>query len=206
MTSPRTFALIPAAGKGQRMGRPKLLLPLGGRTIVERVVDAFRTAAIDTVLVVVGPAMEELAARAEDAGAAVLELAEQTAEMRDTIERGLDWLEEQRRPSEDDAWLLSPADQPALRPAIIASLLQARTAHPEHSIFLPVYQGRRGHPVLINWGHVAGIRRLPAGQGINAYLHGQAEQTFLLPAESADVLADLDTPEDYERWRQQPLT
>jgi molybdenum cofactor cytidylyltransferase len=198
----RLFALVPAAGKSQRMGRPKLLLPLGGRTILERVVDAFRGAGVETILVMVAPDSDKLATRAETAGARVLRLATETEEMRATIERGLDWLEEQYQPGPEDAWLLCPADHPTLDPAIITALREARTAHPERSIFVPVYEGRRGHPALIGWPHVAGIRQLPAGQGLNVYLRGQSEQTFLLPVDSPDILCDLDTPDDYERLRQ----
>ena len=199
MSAPRTFALVPAAGKSRRMGRPKLLLPLGGRPVVQRVVSAFRAGGVGTVLVVVGPDLPELAARAEEAGARVLRLAEDTADMRETAQRGLAWLEAERRPGPQDAFFLAPADHPALDPAVVRALLDARAAHPAYSVFVPAHQGRRGHPALIGWPHVAGIRRLPPGQGLNAYLRGKEEQTLLVPVDSADVLCDLDTPEDYER-------
>ncbi len=42
------FALIPAAGKSARMGRPKLTLPLGGRTVLEHVVTALRRGGVGT--------------------------------------------------------------------------------------------------------------------------------------------------------------
>ena len=38
------FALIPAAGKSTRMGRPKLALPLGEKTVLEHVIAALRQA------------------------------------------------------------------------------------------------------------------------------------------------------------------
>ena len=34
------FAVVPACGHSTRMGRPKLALPLGDRTVIERVVAA----------------------------------------------------------------------------------------------------------------------------------------------------------------------
>src|SRR5207237_3552168 len=57
---PVGLALIPAAGKSTRMGRPKLALPLGGRTVLEHVVAALRDAGVEHVLVVVGPHVPEL--------------------------------------------------------------------------------------------------------------------------------------------------
>jgi CTP:molybdopterin cytidylyltransferase MocA len=70
-------------------------------------------------------------------------------------------------------------------------------------IVVPVHEGRRGHPTLIAWRHVAAIREHPSGKGINDYLRSRREQILEIPAPSAAVLWDLDTPEDYERLRRE---
>jgi molybdenum cofactor cytidylyltransferase len=197
-----TFAVIPAAGKSVRMGRPKLALPLGERTVLERVVAALREAGVEHVLVVVGPHVPQLVSPAERAGAYVLQLARETPDMRATVEAGLRWLEERFRPRPDDGWLLVPADHPTLDPFLVRTLLWERAGAPDKSIVVPTHGGRRGHPTLIDWKHVAGMRALPAGQGFNVYLRQCAAETLEVPVDSADVLCDLDTPEDYERlWR-----
>jgi molybdenum cofactor cytidylyltransferase len=200
-----TFAVIPAAGHSARMGRPKLALPLGGRTVLERVVSALRDGGVGHVLVVVGPHVPQLAAPAERAGAHVLRLAGETPDMRATVEAGLLWLEERFRPRPDDRWLLVPADHPTLDPLLVRRLLAERAAAPDRSIVVPTHGGRRGHPALIDWRHVAGMRALLPGQGLNVYLRQQAARTLEVPVESADVLCDLDTPEDYERLRRAGL-
>src|SRR5437764_15360285 len=89
------LAIIPAAGQSTRMGRPKLLLPLGGRTVLERVVAAVRQGGAGATVVVIGPHVPELVPLAEAAGAIPLRLAEPTPDMRATVEHGLRWLEEQ---------------------------------------------------------------------------------------------------------------
>jgi molybdenum cofactor cytidylyltransferase len=193
------FAVLPAAGKSTRMGRPKLALPLGERTILEQVVAALRQAGVAHILVIVGPHVRELAILAENAGAHVCQLAEETADMRATVEHGLRWLEEQFQPRPDDAWLLVPADHPMLSAAVVRALEAAWKAHPEYSIFVPTYQGRRGHPLLLTWRHVPSIREHPAGQGLNTYVRQRVAETLEVPADDPDVLGDLDTPEDYER-------
>jgi molybdenum cofactor cytidylyltransferase len=199
--SGRVFALVPAGGRSARMGRPKLSLPLGGRTVLEHTVSAFRRAGVEHALVVVGPHVPELVPLAEAAGAQVCRLPEATADMRATVEQGLRWLEEHFRPGPDDAWLLAPADHPTLGAEAVRRLVQARADHPERSVFVPTWEGRRGHPALIGWKHVAGIRAHPADQGLNTYLRGCAAEVLEVPAASADVLCDLDTPADYERLR-----
>lgn len=201
--SGRLFALVPAGGKSARMGRPKLALPLGGRTVLEHTVSAFRRAGVEHVLVVVGPHVPELVPLAEAAGGHVCRLLEETADMRSTVEHSLRWLEERFRPGPKDAWLLAPADHPTLDADVIRQLLQARADHPERSVFVPTWEGRRGHPALIAWSHVAGIRAHPAGQGLNTYLRQCATEVLEVPAASADVLCDLDTPADYEQLLRQ---
>jgi molybdenum cofactor cytidylyltransferase len=189
------LALIPAAGKSTRMGQPKLTLPFRGRTILEVVIQSIRNSGIEHVLVVIGPHVAELKPLAEGAGAHVLLLAEETPDMRATIERGLDWLEEHFHPQPADRWLLVPADHPTLDEAVIRRLLQAQ----RRTIVAPTFQGKRGHPVLIDWKHAAGLRAIRAGAGLNVYLREHAGETVEVPVNTSTILCDLDEPGDYEK-------
>jgi molybdenum cofactor cytidylyltransferase len=193
------IAVVPAAGLSTRMGRPKLSLPLGERSVLEHVVRALRTGGADQVVVVIGPHVPELVPLAEAARANVCRLAEPTPDMRATVERGLAWVEEHLpRP---DAWLLSPADHPTLDPTVVYELIAAFASDAGRSIFIPTHSGRRGHPALIAWKHVEGIRAVPHDRGINAYFRERAPDVREVAVSSAGVLCDLDTPEDYERLR-----
>jgi molybdenum cofactor cytidylyltransferase len=194
-----TFGVIPAVGLSRRMGRAKLSLPLRGRTVLEHVLDALRLGEVGPTVVVLGPHVASLAEQVEAAGARVCLLAAPTRDMRETIEQGLNWLEQHFRPPADADWLLVPADHPTLDATLIQQLRQARTDHPDHSILVPTWEGRRGHPTLIAWRHVAGIRAHAPGQGLNTYLRQHAAETFEVAWSSPAILEDLDTPEDYER-------
>lgn len=189
-------AILPAAGHSRRMGRPKLALPLAGRTVLEHVVTVLRAGGVERVVVVLGPHVADLAPVATACGAEVVLLPEPTADMRATVEHGLAHLEATRPP---DAWFLVPADHPTLAKEIIRDLLTARMRQPSQSVFVPVWQGRRGHPTLIDWSHTAGIRAHPAGEGLNRYLRLHAAATLEVPAPTSAVVDDLDTPEDYAR-------
>jgi molybdenum cofactor cytidylyltransferase len=195
------LAVIPAGGLSQRMGRPKLALPLGDRTVLEHVIGALRESSVEHILVVIGPHVPELVALARRAGAEILLLTEQTDDMRATVEHGLRWLEEHRLPREDDAWLLVPADHPTVNPGVIRQIVEARTANPGAAIIIPTFQGRRGHPVLFAWNNVAGIRAFPKGKGLNAYIRQQPAAICEVAVDSDDILCDLDTPEQYELLR-----
>jgi molybdenum cofactor cytidylyltransferase len=194
-------AVVPAAGHSSRMGRPKLALPLGDRTVIEHVIAALKAGGAGGVVVVIGPHVPELIPLAEAAGADVCRLAEPTPDMRATVERGLAWLEEHtlRHP---EAFLLVPADHPTLDAAVVRELCDAFRGDPSRSILIPTHGGRRGHPALVAWRHVAGIRALPADRGINSYFREHASEVREVPVASAAVLADLDTPEDYARLKE----
>jgi molybdenum cofactor cytidylyltransferase len=201
-----SVAILPAAGKSSRMGRPKLSLPLGERTILEHVIAALHAGGCHDVLCVIGPHVAELAPLAERAGADVCLLPEETPEMRATVEHGWRWWERHRAMKEDDAWYLVPADHPVLDAAIIARLEAELIRNPEKSIVIPKFGGKRGHPTLLRWKHVAGMRALPPGVGLNVYLRQHLQETLEMPVETPGVLLDLDTPQDYENLVRQLLS
>jgi len=195
----RTFGIIPAAGKSRRMGRPKLLLPCGDATVLERVIAAVRTAGVENIVVVTAPRADEIAQLARAAGADVVELAHDTPDMRATCQFGLAWLEARFNPSANERWLLLPADHPTIRADVVSALLHASEQYPDKTIIVPTFTGRRGHPTLLSWVHVAGIRGLAADQGLNAYIRLQGATTLEIEWTNEEILRDLDTPEDYER-------
>ncbi len=184
------------------MGRPKLSLPLGNRTVLDHVLAALRGAGIDQTLVIIGPHVAALGEIARAAGAQVLQLAAETPDMRTTVEHGLRWLEAHFQPLPDDTWLLVPADHPTLNAEVVRLLHDSRESHPDHSIFVPTCGGRRGHPTLFTWKHATGIFAHPADEGLNTYVRAHADQALEVPVSDPDILCDLDTPEDYERLRQ----
>ncbi|MFO0864286.1 MAG: nucleotidyltransferase family protein [Gemmataceae bacterium] len=192
----KTFALVPAAGKSVRMGRPKLLLPWQDKPIIAHVLDALRTGGVDTTLVVVRPDDTELRDAAMKAGADVLVLPADTPDMKATILAGLAELKRTQSPNADDGFLLVPADHPTLDPEIVRTLLRESA---DASILVPTCNGKRGHPTWIAWNHVEPLRGLSPDEGLNSYLRRHGEQTREIAWQSDGILRDLDTPEDFER-------
>lgn len=193
-----TFAVVPACGHSTRMGRPKLALPLVvGRSVIEQVVLTLRSGGVEVVLVVIAPHVPELESLASAAGAEVLRLAEPTADMRTTVELGLGAIERRYQPAPSDSWLLAPADHPAFTSTTVRRLLATAQHDAERSILVPTYRRERGHPALLRWRCVAGIRSLPREQGVNAYLRSLGDAVVELPVDDPGILVNLDTPEDY---------
>lgn len=193
-------AIVPAAGRSERMGRPKLILPIAGATVIARVVSALRTGGVIHVIVVTPPADSPGAAvlgrEAAAAGAVVVVPAERPADMRGSFEFGLQTLEDGPRPA---AVLLVPADSAGITPELVALVLEQSRALPS-AIVIPTFQGKRGHPIALPWAMALLVRGLPFGAGINALIALHAADVFEIEVDHEGAVADLDTPEDYERW------
>ena len=71
-TDRRLFAIVPAAGASRRMGRPKLLLPLGEGTVISGLLRVLRGPAISDTVVVVAPGDKALKAEVVAGGATAL--------------------------------------------------------------------------------------------------------------------------------------
>jgi 2-C-methyl-D-erythritol 4-phosphate cytidylyltransferase/2-C-methyl-D-erythritol 2,4-cyclodiphosphate synthase len=120
--TPRFWALVPAAGSGNRVGadRPKQYLAIGDRSMLEITVRGLREAGwIERVLVVCAPG-DRLAADLLAADPRVVVLPEGGATRRDTVLGGLRWLL-QREPDAGDDWVLV---HDAARPGLAAGDLE----------------------------------------------------------------------------------
>ncbi len=189
--------VILAAGSSSRLGRPKQLLPLGGRPVLAHTLDNAARASLDGLVVVLGHEAEAVRAAIdfERAGARVV-LNDRYREGQSTsLRAGLAAL-----PPNALAALFILGDQPLIGPAILDAILDAyrRTGRP---IVMPAYDGRRGNPVLFARARWPELARVVGDQGARGVLQAHRDEVLEVPIAGAHHTADLDTPEDYERLR-----
>lgn len=200
------FAVVPAAGESSRMGRPKLSLPLNGRTILEQAIASLRSGGVEHVLVVISARAPDLARFAERAGALVCELPQPTRDMRETVEHGLRWFENRFHPKPNDGWFLTPADIAAFSANVVRRLCDQYESLHSSSILVPVFAGQRGHPTLIPWRLVHDIFAHPPSEALNRFLRRHHDVTREVPVDDPGVLVDLDTEANYQQLvHDQPL-
>lgn len=192
----RVFGVLPAAGRSRRMGQPKLLLPAGSVTVIERVLETWR-ACVPVVVVVVHPHDGALAEVCHRCGAHVVVAQPPPPDMRASVCCALEELGRVYKPHDEEGWLLAPADMPGLTCEAIRGVLGARLQG-RSEILVPTWNGRRGHPVYFPWRQAQAVAELPADVGIDALVRSGPVRE--VPAADASVLADLDTPEAYEAF------
>lgn len=201
MTSSRLFAVIPAAGLSRRMGQPKLLLPYCGTTIIGQLLQTLSVPEVTAVCVVTRPDDVPLRQAAAAHSAWVVSPESDPPDMRTSVEFALDRIAATYQPTDDDGWLLIPADHLLLSRATFVELLAAWDAG-RPTLMVPTHAGRRGHPTFFRWSTVAAIREIPRDRGLNWLLERFAADVREIPSADPSVTQDLDTPDDYQRLLQ----
>lgn len=198
MPNGRVFAIIPAAGHSRRMGRPKLLLPIGQRTVIGRLLAVLDSPRILERFVVMRQDDSALAHAVRSAEATVIQPTTDPSDMRYSVEAALIEIQNRHAPNADDAWLLIPADYPLIQRQTVETLLDAWTETPA-KILIPTHAGRRGHPVIFSWTLAERVPPIPADRGLNALVHESAAYVQEVPVTDPAIRLDMDTPDDYER-------
>jgi CTP:molybdopterin cytidylyltransferase MocA len=189
MTILRVGALILAAGDSRRMGRPKALLPLEGRTFLEVLLERFARAGADPLLVVLGTAAAEIRKSVEPGPARVIVNADPGRGQLSSIHCGLDAL----LPGEVDALFIAPVDTPRVR---VETLVRMMESLPGRPLVVPTCRGRRGHPALFAASLFPALRGAPLDQGARAVVRATPDSLEMETDDSA-VLEDFDCPEDF---------
>ncbi|MEV7199423.1 nucleotidyltransferase family protein [Streptomyces griseoluteus] len=194
---PRAAGLLLAAGGGRRLGgRPKALLRHDGALLVERAARALREAGCARVHVVLGAGAAEVRERAELSGCVLVDNPGWADGMGSSLRAGL------RSLAGTDARgaLVSLVDQPGIGPEAYARVLDAFTG--ETCLVSAVYDGGRGHPVLLGSAHWAGVAETARGdRGAREYLREHSAEIRLVECGDVAEAYDIDTAADLGRLR-----
>ncbi len=190
-------AVVPAAGRSRRMGRPKLLLPFRDSTVIGSLVAALQEGGVGEVVVVAASYAGRIARWARREGLAVAVNPDPAQGMLSSVRAGIAALGgTPALAARGGPLVVAPADLPALRPDTVADLL-ARFAAAGAPLAVPVHGGRRGHPLLVAPGLVAEIDLLDPAVGLRQLLARRPGEVLEVATDDPGVLRDVDTPEDY---------
>lgn len=198
----RAAAVVLAAGRSRRMGTPKHVLPWGAdETIIGNIVRQLRQSGVAEIVVVTGGARDEVEAalaplareRGEPAIRCVYNPDFATREMLSSLQVGLRSLS-----ADCAAALVALGDQPQIEVPVVLAMRQRWSQTRAEAVF-PLFGDQRGHPVLFDRGLWPAILALPDTATPRDVL-GRAK-TEAVPVETASILHDIDTREDYERAR-----
>jgi molybdenum cofactor cytidylyltransferase len=186
------WAIILAAGASTRMKQQKLLLPFNGKTIIETVVENVARSVSSNILVVLGSHREQIQEQLVNSAVKIGVNENYMDGMLSSAICGFRAL-----PGEAKAALIFLADQPQI-PAQVTDLVIKAWIESGKGIVIPTFNGRRGHPVLIETRYKADIERLDPEKGLRVLSEKFKNDMFEMECSIPEILRDIDTPEDYE--------
>jgi CTP:molybdopterin cytidylyltransferase MocA len=197
-----------AAGASRRMGSEhKLLLAWGDRTVAGQALVAAASAPVRSIVVVLGNRAKEVKAGLVQA----LRSGNQQAYSVEFVENEL-WeqgmftsvmLGIENLLSGVDAFFVALGDMPMI-PTKVYSLLMDRYDEKPGFIYVPTWEGRRGHPVLLPIDLPAAKVKADSDSGLRGLLRQYPERVVEVPVGYPGVCVDLDTPEEYARYVPKP--
>ncbi|MDX1378606.1 MAG: NTP transferase domain-containing protein, partial [Anaerolineales bacterium] len=96
--------------------------------------------------------------------------------------------------------LIGLGDQPQVQAGSVEMVCNA-FYEAGSDIVVPSFQRRRGHPWLVARPLWDEILNMEPPRSLRDFLNAHHEKIEYINVDDPGVLADLDTPEDYQRWR-----
>jgi molybdenum cofactor cytidylyltransferase len=184
-------AILLAAGESNRMGQPKQLMSFGQGTILERTIDNLLNSAVSETIVVLGYREEEVRKTIAGKPVKIAINPDYRQGMSTSIIAGLEQVDKRAR-----AVLIALGDQPFVDSQTITSLVEAFIAN-KRGFTIPVYQGRRGNPVIFAIKYKGELLNLKGDIGGREIIKRHPDDVFEVAVNCEGVLLDIDTAENY---------
>jgi molybdenum cofactor cytidylyltransferase len=189
-------AVILAAGTSTRMGRPKQLLPLGGTTVLAHAIENVRSAGVVEMVLVLGASAEAIRRQLPQSlleGLKVVVNQAYAQGMASSLREGLSALDPQSA-----AALIILGDQPLVRPQTLLQIM-AGYHQSRARIVIPLHQGKRGNPVLLNRAVFPEVMALEGDTGCRAIFANHLDAILKVEVDDPGILLDIDNQDDYDR-------
>ena len=185
------WAIILAAGESRRMGRPKMLLPFNGSTMLETVIENISASRIDKILVVLGAEKDAISEK-------ILKLNLTYCYNRNFKDGMLSSVKCAFRnlPPEFKAALVFQGDQPFIGPDAINTVIETYLSS-KNGIVIPIYNARRGHPILIDRKYRNKIEELSPDIGLRELTLRFDNDVLEATTTEPGILKDFDTYKEY---------
>ena len=185
----RTGAVIVAAGHKSKNSVFKPLLPVGDSTAIRRIIITLKRAGVSPIVVVTGDKADELEKHISNLQVICLRNEQYAVtQMFSSICMGLNYIEDLC-----DRVFVLPAKFPVFLRETVQRLMQS-----DADVVRPMFDGHRGHPVLISSSVLPSIVSYQGSDGLRGALR-QAAETFQeenIPVEDKGIIQAIETEGD----------
>ena len=186
-------AVILAAGTSSRLGRPKQLLQLGDRTVIEHVVDRTLSSSVDRVVVVLGHEADAIRKVLENRDVDVVfnesYLDGQSTSLNSGVRHAIGL-------GDCEAIVMVLVDQPSSTTAVIDRVITA-WRNSTSPIAIALYGNHRSHPAIFDRDVFPELLEVTGDQGARGVLRKYGDQVLEVDSGLIDLPPDIDTEEAY---------
>lgn len=193
--------IILAAGMSTRFGSAKQMAEVGGRHLLERVLDAALASCLDRVVLVLGHRAQEISDTLKDRGGGDRLQIRVNPAYQEGMSRSLRMGIEHVRELYPSVMILL-GDQPLIDANLIDHLVH-RFRSSDKEICLPVCRGQSGHPVIFGRRFYDAIMSVEGDIGARDILRKNPECILAVDIPDARFFFDVDTPADVEALKSQ---
>lgn len=185
--APKVAALILAAGASTRAGNTnKLLHPFGQTTMLGAVVDAVLKSKAVHVLAVTGHESARVSELLRDHKIPAVYCEDYKKGMAHSLAKGLSALQDY------SAVLVCLGDMPDVQTSTLNRLLDTACARGCEGLTVPVFDGRRGNPVVVGVEFYEMLMQHQGDSGARFLMQSYPEKVFEVAVDDAGVLQDYD--------------
>jgi len=181
-------AVILAAGSGSRIGMPKLQLKLGKNTFLTIIAEKFRMADIDKIICVVSEDTYDWAKK-EASDLTYVVNPNPDEGMLSSIYLGM------KEIGNCTSVVIYPVDHPYVFTETLMRLIHKTRKHTD-SVIIPVFNGKRGHPVIVPVSILNFIKPDETEKGLNTILKESGIPEIIVPVFDAGVVRNVNTKKD----------
>lgn len=192
-------AVILAAGASKRLGFNKLTLKIDGESVLQKTVASFISAGLEKIFVVTG--IQSQSIRKALAGCAVkfIENEDCALGMSTSVRASLPFI------TDEEGVFFHLGDKPFLEKEMISRMADMYRENKE-KIVIPVFNGEKGHPVLMDVGlYSEEIKSLEGDKGLREIIEKHAGDVIFIKGNEG-TLFDIDTIEDVEYLKERGYT
>jgi len=191
----KTTAIILAAGRSQRFGAEnKMLHPIAGEPMIRHTVKQVLGAGLGDVVVVTGHDADDVERALQGLAIRCARNATPWAGMGTSLATGANAVK-----PDADAMFVVLGDMPKLKPETMLTMLGSLDPEGGRDIVVPVYDGKRGHPVLFAARYFSRLCALSGDHGAREILNAHPERVCAVPVDDPGTLIDVDTPEGLQK-------
>jgi len=173
------------------MGQTKQLMPFADTTILEKTIDHYLNSKAAEVVVVLGHEYEKISSLIGNNPVRIVCNRRYAGGMSTSLIAGLNNI---RR---DTAGIMvALGDQPFVRSFTINLLIDEFERH--NGILIPVWNGKRGHPIIFPSVYITEILSLKGDAGAREIIKQHPGDVHEVPVDSDEICLDIDTAEGYK--------